>query len=48
METVMRLKLIASYAPELFPLESLQDYGVVSVRGPRGVPEDLLLCLRGE
>lgn len=48
METVMRLKLIASYAPELFPLERLQDYGVVSVRGPRGVPEDLLLCLRGE
>lgn len=45
METVMRLKLLAAYPPEQFPLERLRDYGVASVRGPRGVPEDLLAVL---
>ena len=29
--------------PEL--LARLQDYGVASVRGPRGIPEDLLAAL---
>lgn len=45
METVMRLKLLAAYPQEQFPLERLRDYGVASVRGPRGVPEDLLAAL---
>ena len=45
METVMRLKLLAVYPPEQFPLERLRDYGVASVRGPRGVPEELLAVL---
>ena len=45
METVMRLKLLRAYPPEQFPLERLRDSGVSSVRGPRGVPEDLLAML---
>ena len=45
METVMRLKLLAAYPQEQFPLERLRDYGVASVRGPRGVPDDLLAAL---
>ena len=45
METVMRLKLLAVFSPEQFPLERLRDYGVASVRGPRGVPGDLLAVL---
>ena len=45
METVMRLKLLAVYPPEQFPPERLRDYGVSSVRGPRGVPDELLAVL---
>ena len=45
MEIVMRLKLLAVYSQEQFPLERLRDYGVASVRGPRGIPEDLLAAL---
>ena len=48
METVIRLKLLASYPQTQFPLERLRDYGVVSVRGPRGVPGDLLAALLRE
>ncbi len=46
METVVQLRLLAVYDPAQFPLMRLQDYGVVSVRGPRGVPEELLAALR--
>ena len=46
MDTVMRLELKKCYAPEEFPLELLRDYGVASVRGPRGIPEPLLAALR--
>ena len=46
METVMRLKLLAFYPPEQFTLERLRDFGVASVRGPRGVPEELLILLK--
>lgn len=45
METVMQLKLLTVYAPAQFPLERLRDFGVASVRGPRGVPEELLAAL---
>ena len=48
METVIRLKLLAGYPQTQFPLERLRDYGVVSVRGPRGVPDDLLSALLRE
>ncbi len=48
MEKVVRLKLLAGYPPEQFPLERLHDYGVASVRGPRGVPEDLYAALLRE
>lgn len=48
METVMRMKLRKCYAKTDFPLERLRDYGVASVRGPRGIPEDLLAALLRE
>ncbi len=46
MDTVMRLELRRIYAPEEFPLELLRDYGVASVRGPRGIPDALLAALQ--
>ena len=45
METVMRLRLLGRIPPEAFPTERLKDFGVVSVRGPRGIPEELLAAL---
>lgn len=48
MEKVIRLKLLAGYPQTQFPLERLRDYGVASVRGPRGVPDDLLSALLRE
>ena len=47
-ETVMRMRLLRIYPPAQFPLVRLQDYGVVSVRGPRHVPADLLAALERE
>ena len=46
MDTVMRLELQVCYAPAEFPLELLRDYGVTSVRGPRGIPDALLAALK--
>lgn len=48
MEKVIRLKLLAIYPENQFPLSRLRDYGVASVRGPRGVPDDLLAALQRE
>ena len=48
MDRVIRLKLLAVYPQDQFPLARLRDYGVASVRGPRGVPEDLLAALKRE
>ncbi len=48
MDKVIRLKLLAVYPQDQFPLARLRDYGVASVRGPRGVPEDLLAALKRE
>ena len=48
MEKVIRLSLLASYPQTQFPLERLRDYGVGSVRGPRGVPDELLAALLRE
>ncbi|MBQ9906430.1 MAG: MmcQ/YjbR family DNA-binding protein [Oscillospiraceae bacterium] len=48
MEKVVRLKLLARYPQTQFPLERLRDYGVASVRGPRGIPDDLLAALLRE
>ncbi len=42
MDTLMRLRLTHEYAPDLFPLSSLVQYGVKTVRGPRSVPDALL------
>ena len=44
----MRMRLLRIYPPAQFPLVRLQDYGVVSVRGPRHVPADLLAALERE
>lgn len=48
METVMRLRLRKRYPQTQFPLTRLQDYGVVSVRGPRHIPAELLDALERE
>lgn len=48
MEKVVRLKLLARYPQMQFPLERLRDYGVSSIRGPRGIPEDLSEALARE
>lgn len=45
MDTVIHMKLLRVYGPAQFPLERLRDFGVASVRGPRGVPEELLAAL---
>lgn len=45
MEKVVQLRLLRIYSPSQFPLERLRDYGVASVRGPRGVPDELLAAL---
>ena len=45
MDTVMHLRLLRVYPPEMFPLDRLRDFGVASVRGPRGVPDALLAAL---
>ncbi len=47
MDALMRLRLQKRYDPSLFPLEVLRDrYGVFSVRGPRGVPPELITALK--
>lgn len=45
MDKVMRIRLRGSFEQHQFPLERLKDFGVVSVRGPRGIPEELLAAL---
>ena len=45
MDTVIRMELRKCFAREEFPLERLRDFGVMSVRGPRGIPADLLAAL---
>ncbi|MCQ2408753.1 MAG: MmcQ/YjbR family DNA-binding protein [Oscillospiraceae bacterium] len=45
MDTVMRMRLLRCYPQEQFPLVRLQDHGIVSVRGPRHIPADLLEAL---
>jgi len=46
MDTVVNLQLLKWYDRSEFPLERLRDFGVASVRGPRGIPEDLLAALQ--
>lgn len=46
MDKVAELRLLRKYAKEQFPLERLADFGVRSVRGPRGLPDDLAAALR--
>lgn len=48
MDRVVKLRLIRRYPQNAFPLERLRDYGVASVRGPRGIPDDLLAALERE
>lgn len=45
MDTVIHMKLLTVYDRAQFPLERLRDFGVASVRGPRGVPDELLAAL---
>lgn len=45
MDTVMHLRLLRVYPPEMFPLERLRDFGVASIRGPRSIPDALLAAL---
>lgn len=41
-DALMRIKLMKRYSPERFPFERLKsDYGIFTVRGPRGIPETL-------
>nr|WP_027871711.1 MmcQ/YjbR family DNA-binding protein [[Eubacterium] cellulosolvens] len=40
-KALMRIRLEKRYAPEEFPLETLKEYGVSTIRGPRGIPERL-------
>ena len=46
MDKAVRLRLLCSYPPEQFPAERLLDYGIRTVRGPRGVPPELASALR--
>lgn len=41
MSYVMRLRLLKKYNQSIFSLEKLKEYGVKSIRGPRGIPEKL-------
>ena len=45
---MMVLRLLQRYPEDAFPRELLKrDYGIVSVRGPRYVPEELFCALCG-
>lgn len=47
MKAVMKLKLQKRYEPNEFTLERLrEEYGIFSVRGPRGVPHSLSEALK--
>lgn len=47
MKALMKIKLQKKYKPTVFTLEKLRDeYGVFSVRGPRGVPHSLREALK--
>ena len=41
MRELMRIRLLRRYKPDEFTLAELAEYGVTTVRGPRGVPPTL-------
>lgn len=46
-KSLMRIKLLKRYKPDRFTLEVLaRDYGIVTVRGPRGIPDSLSRALK--
>lgn len=46
-KSLMRIKLLKRYSPDRFTLAVLaRDYGIVTVRGPRGIPDTLSKDLR--
>lgn len=45
--TLMRIKLIKRYKPDHFSFETLKsEYGILAVRGPRGIPHSLSEALK--
>ncbi len=49
MKALMELKLEARYAPGQFPFQRLkEEFGIIAVRGPRGVPHGLSAALLAE
>lgn len=45
MDTVMRLQLCGTFSQNQFPLDRLRDFGVSAIRGPRGIPDELLAAM---
>lgn len=43
---VMNLKVLYTFDPDLFSINTLRTYGVTTVRGPRSVPAELLQELK--
>ena len=42
MDKVMKIKLLKKYNDNEFTLDRLNDYGIKSIRGPRGISQELL------
>lgn len=46
--TAMRIQLLHTYNQDTFRLEALKEYGITTVRGPRGIPPSLIHQLEKE
>ena len=47
MSGLMKIKLLKRYKPDKFTLAVLDEkYGISTVRGPRGIPDDLSRALK--
>ena len=45
-KALMKIQLLKRYAPDQFTFELLKsEYGILAVRGPRGIPDSLSMAL---
>ena len=48
MQKVMKIKRLYTYDRSMFGIDRLKNYGILSVRGPRGIPYGLRCRLEKE
>lgn len=46
MDTAFRIRVLRRLPPDAMTREHLRDFGITGIRGPRGIPDDLLAALK--